>query len=697
MHPLLDPDVVLGGLYVPTDGLAKAVRAVEAQTRRAAARGARLLPRHEVLDITVDRRPGHRRRHRPGRDPGRHRGLLRRHLGPEDRGHGRHDPAADPAGAPARLDRPRCRRSRARPRRRCCRSCGTRTRTSTTASGSTRLGIGYYGHRPMPIRAEDIARLDDAEVMPSVLPFTQDDFDEAWRRDPAAAARRPRDAKIEEGINGLFSFTTDNMPLIGRVARTCAGFWVAEAVWVTHSAGVGRAIAEWLVDGHCSRFDLHECDVNRFEPHQLAPEYVLDPRLPELRRGLRHPPPAAADGGTCARCAPARSTPRQRELGAVLPGGDRLGAPAVVRGQRRPRRRPRHPDPERLGRAVLVADRRAPRRRSTRERGRDVRHDGAQAARGRPARAPPRSCSGLATGNVDKSVGSVTYCLLLDDDGGIRSDITVARLGARPVPGRRQRQPRPRLAAPPPARRRHRAGPRHHRRHLLHRPVGPARPRPGPAADRHRLLATTALKYFRGHARPTSAPCRSPRCGCPTSASSAGSSTPPPTTGRKLWDTLWEAGQAHGVIAAGRGAFNSLRLEKGYRSFGADMTYEHDPYEAGLGFAVKLDKGDFIGREALRRPQGHQHPAADLPHPATTRRRSSWARSRCTPATAASATSPAPPTATRSARASPTPGCPAELADAGHRGADRLLRPAGRRPSSTAEPLFDPAMTRLRG
>jgi glycine cleavage system aminomethyltransferase T len=53
------------------------------------------------------------------------------------------------------------------------------------------------------------------------------------------------------------------------------------------------------------------------------------------------------------------------------------------------------------------------------------------------------------------------------------------------------------------------------------------------------------------------------------------------------------------MIAAGRGAFTSLRLEKGYRSFGADMTFEHDPYEAGLGFAVKLDKGDFLGRDAL--------------------------------------------------------------------------------------------------
>jgi glycine cleavage system aminomethyltransferase T len=67
--------------------------------------------------------------------------------------------------------------------------------------------------------------------------------------------------------------------------------------------------------------------------------------------------------------------------------------------------------------------------------------------------------------------------------------------------------------------------------------------------------------------------------------------------GLKLWDTLWAAGQEHGVIAAGRGAFNSLRLEKGYRAFGTDMTYEHTPDEAGLGFAVK--KPDFLGSEAL--------------------------------------------------------------------------------------------------
>ncbi len=69
--------------------------------------------------------------------------------------------------------------------------------------------------------------------------------------------------------------------------------------------------------------------------------------------------------------------------------------------------------------------------------------------------------------------------------------------------------------------------------------------------------------------------------------------------GLKLWDTLWAAGESYGLIAAGRSAFGSLRLEKGYRSWGTDMTTEHDPFEAGLGFAVRMDKGEFVGRAAL--------------------------------------------------------------------------------------------------
>ena len=73
----------------------------------------------------------------------------------------------------------------------------------------------------------------------------------------------------------------------------------------------------------------------------------------------------------------------------------------------------------------------------------------------------------------------------------------------------------------------------------------------------------------------------------------------PSEFGIALWETIWEAGQPHGLVAGGYKAIDSLRLEKGYRVWGADITPEDTPFEAGLGFAVKLDKDDFIGRAAL--------------------------------------------------------------------------------------------------
>ncbi len=70
--------------------------------------------------------------------------------------------------------------------------------------------------------------------------------------------------------------------------------------------------------------------------------------------------------------------------------------------------------------------------------------------------------------------------------------------------------------------------------------------------------------------------------------------------GARLWHTLWEAGGPHGMVAAGYRAIDSMRLEKGYRVWGADIGPETTPDEAGLGFCVKPDKpGGFLGREAL--------------------------------------------------------------------------------------------------
>ena len=102
----------------------------------------------------------------------------------------------------------------------------------------------------------------------------------------------------------------------------------------------------------------------------------------------------------------------------------------------------------------------------------------------------------------------------------------------------------------------------------------------------------------------------------------------PTEFGLALWDALWAAGREHGLVAGGYRAIDSLRLEKGYRVWGADITPDDTPYEAGLGFAVKLDKGDFIGREALLAAQ-EPAAAARAASRSTTRARSRSARSRC--------------------------------------------------------------------
>lgn len=70
--------------------------------------------------------------------------------------------------------------------------------------------------------------------------------------------------------------------------------------------------------------------------------------------------------------------------------------------------------------------------------------------------------------------------------------------------------------------------------------------------------------------------------------------------GLQLWDTLWEAGEPEGMVAAGYKAIDSLRIEKGYRYWSGEISPDYTPLEAGLKFAVDFEKGDFVGRDALQ-------------------------------------------------------------------------------------------------
>jgi 4-methylaminobutanoate oxidase (formaldehyde-forming) len=67
----------------------------------------------------------------------------------------------------------------------------------------------------------------------------------------------------------------------------------------------------------------------------------------------------------------------------------------------------------------------------------------------------------------------------------------------------------------------------------------------------------------------------------------------------QVWDRLMAAGRKYGIRPGGYRALDSLRMEKGYRYYGTDLTLLDNPFQAGLGFCVQLDKGEFNGRDAL--------------------------------------------------------------------------------------------------
>lgn len=103
----------------------------------------------------------------------------------------------------------------------------------------------------------------------------------------------------------------------------------------------------------------------------------------------------------------------------------------------------------------------------------------------------------------------------------------------------------------------------------------------------------------------------------------------PTEYGRALWTTLWDAGRPHGMVAGGYRAIDALRLEKGYRVWSSDITPDETPYDAGLGFAVALDKeAEFWGAMRSSRRSRPVRGCACAASSSTTRARSASATSR---------------------------------------------------------------------
>ena len=584
LHPLVEGAPVLGGLAVPSDGLASATGAVRAQLDRAAEGGARLLGSHRVLDISTRGGRVTGVRTDQGEVPadivvsatgfwGPRTGAmvgLTVPLLPLAHQYARTTPVAALAGATVEAAAPILRHQ---------------DRDLYFREHGDRIGIGSYAHRPLPVDLDHLPATD----MPSVLDFTPEDFAPSWA-DARALLPALDGSEVESGINGIFSFTPDAMPLIGE-HPTLHGFWVAEAVWVTHSAGVGQAVARWLIEGEPG-IDLHECDLARFDAVQLTPSYVR-----------------------------ARSTQAFVEVYDVVHPLDQPREPRPVRVS------PFHPRQVALG--AVFHDRGGWERPHWYEANATLAEVGDVPARGAWAARHWSPIAGaealvtrervavydmtpltrlevsgpgavtllqhLTTNDVDRAVGSVVYTLALEPSGGVRSDLTVARLAT----------DRFQVGANGPVdldRLRRAAGPDVIVRDITEATCGIGLWGPSARDVLAELtpddVSHTGFGYFKARSITVAGVAVTAlrlsyvgELGWELYARAE--------DGLALWDALWEAGRAHGMIAAGRSAFDSLRLEKGYRAAGLDMTVEDDPHQAALSFAVRPGKGDFVGRQAV--------------------------------------------------------------------------------------------------
>jgi glycine cleavage system aminomethyltransferase T/glycine/D-amino acid oxidase-like deaminating enzyme len=472
-------------------------------------------------------------------------------------------------------------------------------------------GVGNYKHEPI-VTPQSAIRPPGGEMQPSLMPFTPADFEiaeaETERLLPALTDRmHPSDPA--RSINGMFSFTPDAGSIVGE-SSTVRDVWVCEAVWVTHGAGMGRQVAEWIATGEPS-YDLAEADVNRFYPYQTTPPYVVERGKQQYREvyDILHPRQQMQQ-------------PRRIRLTPFHTRHVDLGAEFVVgAGWERPQWfqanaslvppdaawRDRDEWAGTLWSPIEGAEHRATRSSAALI---DITPFAKFDVQG------PDACAYLeriSANHIDRPAGTIVYTAMLTPSGGVRCDLTVSRKADdlfRVVTGGGSGQHD--LAWM-------RAQIRDGERVTITERTGGlfALGLWGPRA-RDVLQAVTdedvgneAFPYLTaryinvGEVGPVWAQRISyvGELGWELYGQIA--------MGDRAWELLWEAGRDHGLIAAGLGAFDSLRLEKGYRLWGQDIHTEHDPLEAGLGFAVRWDK-DFQGKEALERIRDAGGPADRL-------------------------------------------------------------------------------------
>jgi 4-methylaminobutanoate oxidase (formaldehyde-forming) len=453
------------------------------------------------------------------------------------------------------------------------------------------LCMGGYERLPAPWSLDGIPQDFNGRLLSPDWPRFAEIMDGAVRRVPAIG-----DAGINRMINGPEGFTPDNEFILGE--SEVRGFFVAAgfcAHGIAGAGGIGRQMATWIVDGE-PELDLWKMDIRRFGEHYRSQAYTLarttevyatyyDIHYPneerQAGRPLRTSPTWELLAGLGASFGEKSGWERPNWFETNAAAGDETLRPRGWAGQ--------HWSPA-IGAEALATRRSAALYDETSFAKLEVSGPGATAFLGR-----------MCANDIDRPVGSITYTQLLDRRGGIQADLTVTRLtddGYLLVTGT--------------------AFGNHDaawlRRHL---------PDDGSVALRDATSTRVCYGLWGPRARDVlasvtrddvtdavfpyltarliavgSVPVLALRV---TYVGELGWELYAPTEyGRTLWTTLWEAGRQHGMVAGGYRAIDALRLEKGYRVWSSDITPDETPYEAGLGFAVKLDKGiDFLGRDAL--------------------------------------------------------------------------------------------------
>jgi glycine cleavage system T protein len=452
------------------------------------------------------------------------------------------------------------------------------------------LVAGGYERNPAPWGLSGIASDFNNQLLTEDWERFADLYEAASQRVPVLA-----NAEIVKLINGPEAFTPDGEFILG--PSDVEGFWVAAgfcAHGIAGSGGMGQLVAEWIISGQPG-LDTWEMDSRRFGPQYRSREYALkrtyevyatyyDVKYPgherEAGRPLRVPP----------------AYERLRELGAAF--GEKGGWERVnwFESNRASGDESLRPDgwagqlwSPAIGAEHLACRERAALFDETSFSKLEVRGAGA-------AEFLERLCAN----RVARAVGTLTYTQLLNPRGGVECDLTVTRLG----------ESRFRLVTGT-------AFGNHDRAWILsqltsgeHVTVEDVTSQFacfalwGPLA-REILQSVTetdcsndAFGYMRARELNVgAAPCFAQRV---TFVGELGWEIYCPSEyALSCWDTLMAAGAPVGMVAGGYKAIDSLRLEKGYRVWGSDITTIDTPFEAGLGFAVRMDKGEFIGRDAL--------------------------------------------------------------------------------------------------